>query len=97
MTMVLLIRVYISSRRSEEPSTLLAAARVPRRPWTAPTTFPGAGRGLIEGTWGGGAGYAVGVAPLALPCSVLRAGHSVTEILCGRVVELNGEFLRVAV
>ena len=28
------------------PGASLAAARVPRRPWTAPTTIPGVGKGL---------------------------------------------------
>ena len=33
-------------RYQATPGAPLEAARVPRRPWTAPTTFPGAGRGL---------------------------------------------------
>ena len=33
-------------RYQAAPGTPLAAARVPRRPWTAPTTIPGVGRGL---------------------------------------------------
>ena len=35
-------------RYQAAPGAPLAAARVPRRPWTVPTTFPGAGRGLIR-------------------------------------------------
>ena len=33
-------------RYQAAPGAPLAAARVPRRPWTAPTTIPGAGKGL---------------------------------------------------
>ena len=33
-------------RYQATPGAPLAAARVSRRPWTAPTTIPGAGRGL---------------------------------------------------
>ena len=32
------------------PGLGLAAARVPRRPWTAPTTIPGVGKGSREGS-----------------------------------------------
>ena len=34
------------------PGAPLAAARVPRRPWTAPTTIPGVGKGLTSGGCG---------------------------------------------
>ena len=34
-------------RYQAAPGAPLAAARVLRRPWTAPTTIPGAGRGLM--------------------------------------------------
>ena len=33
-------------RYQAAPGAPLAAARVPRRPWTAPTTIPGVGKGL---------------------------------------------------
>ena len=37
-------------RYQAAPGATLAAARVPRRPWTAPTTIPGEGRGLTPGS-----------------------------------------------